>query len=180
MLIILHILLKKRATIKHSQSGMTKEEFAIGIAKEQKSLRRFLLALCCGDKTLADDIAQETFIKAYLSLSQYREKNKFSVWLKTIAHNAFLDSIKNHKIHFTLDYATTEISNDNSDSLFKYQALYLALNRLSPKERIAILLYYMEGYSIKEICNIIYCSEDSVKQLLHRGRKHLKAIIEHE
>jgi RNA polymerase sigma-70 factor (ECF subfamily) len=159
---------------------MTKEEFTISIAKEQKSLRRFLLALCCGDKTLADDIAQETFIKAYLSLEQYHEKNKFSAWLKTIAHNTFLDSMKSHKIYLPLDYATTEMSNENSDSSFKYQELYYALNKLSLKERTTILLYYLEGYSIKEICDIICCTEDAVKQQLLRGRKHLKAIISHE
>ena len=159
---------------------MTKEEFTISIAKEQKSLRRFLLALCCGNKTLADDIAQETFIKAYLSLEQYHEKNKFSAWLKTIAHNTFLDSMKSHKIYLPLDYATTEMSNENSDSSFKYQELYYALNQLSLKERTTILLYYLVGYSIKEICDIICCTEDAVKQQILRGRKHLKAIISNE
>lgn len=76
---------------------MTKDEFIIRIAQEQKSLRRFLLALCCGDQDLADDIAQETFIKAYLSLAQYHEQSKFSAWIKAIAHNTFLDSIKTKK-----------------------------------------------------------------------------------
>ena len=159
---------------------MTKDEFIIRIAQEQKSLRRFLLALCCGDQDLADDIAQETFIKAYLSLAQYHEQSKFSAWIKAIAHNTFLDSIKTKKIHLSLDYAATKTSNENSDSSFKYQELYIALNKLSPKERMAILLYYLEGYSIKEICNIICCTEDAVKQQLGRGRKHLKAIISHE
>lgn len=61
--------------------------------------------------------------------------------------------------------------------LFEYQELYLALDSLSPKERSSILLYYLKGYTIKEISKITDCSEDAVKAHLSRGRKHLKIKI---
>ena len=60
---------------------MTREQFTEMVRREQEPLRRFLLALCCGDREEADDIAQETLVKAYLSLSDYEERGKGRAWL---------------------------------------------------------------------------------------------------
>lgn len=60
---------------------MTRADFIQQVSKEQESLRRFLLALCSGDRNEADDIAQEALIKAYIALERYREEQKFSTWL---------------------------------------------------------------------------------------------------
>ncbi len=76
---------------------MKREKFVIELSKEQRTLRRFLLALCCGDQSQADDLAQETLIKAYLSIDRYSEIEKFSSWLKKIAYNTFLDSVKTQR-----------------------------------------------------------------------------------
>lgn len=51
---------------------MNREEFIKLVSREQESLRRFLLALCCGNREEANDIAQETLVKAYLSVSHYK------------------------------------------------------------------------------------------------------------
>lgn len=148
------------------------------LSKEQRALRRFLLALCCGDQSRADDLAQETLIKAYLSIERYSEIEKFSSWLKKIAYNTFLDNVKTQRPLWSLEAATTVKSPVETDDFLKYQDLYMALDKLSPKERSAILLYYMDGYSIKEICEIVDCSECAVKQQLSRGRKQLKTMLE--
>lgn len=72
-----------------------------------------------------------------------------------------------------------EIASETSaDNSFKYQELYSALQRLPDKERYAILLFYLEGYSIKEISGITDASQDAVKQHLSRGRKHLRNLLE--
>lgn len=56
---------------------MTRNQFVNQVNQEQAHLRRFLMALCCGDSTEADDIAQETLIKAYLRCEQYDERGQF-------------------------------------------------------------------------------------------------------
>lgn len=59
---------------------MTREQFITKAEATQKALRRFLAALCCGDCALADDIAQEAFIKAWLSSESLKDPDKFKTW----------------------------------------------------------------------------------------------------
>jgi len=70
---------------------MTKEKFIAIISEEQESLRRFLLALCGGDRMEAEDIAQEAMIKAYIAIDRFVDRAKFATWLFKIAYNTFLD-----------------------------------------------------------------------------------------
>ena len=65
----------------------------------------------------------------------------------------------------------------SADSGFNHQQLYMALSTLPPKERSAITLYYLSGYSIKEIAAITESSEDAVKKQMFRGREKLKSLI---
>lgn len=73
-----------------------------------------------------------------------------------------------------VDEARILISSTSADSSFQHQDLYLALRTLPPKERSAITLFYLNGYSIKEIAKIIDISEDAVKKQLSRGRDKLR------
>ena len=73
---------------------MTKEQFIELIAAEQESLRRFLRGLCAGDGFLADDIAQEALLKAYLSFERFQGRSRFSTWLFRIAYNCWYDHLK--------------------------------------------------------------------------------------
>lgn len=156
---------------------MTRESFMQHIASEQESLRRFLLALCYGNKADADDLAQETLIKAYLSLDKYKEYQRFSSWLMKIAHNTFLDSRRTSHPSDTLATAERLTADRCSDEGFRYQELYTALDTLPRKERSSVLLFYMQGYTIKEIGQITNNSESAVKKQLERGRDKLKTII---
>lgn len=158
---------------------MTREHFIEIIQTEQEPLRRFLLALCCGNQDEADDIAQDTLVKAYLSISKYEERGKGTVWLYRIAYNTFLDWGRSRRAMQTLDVLEKqEDATFASDRNFRYQALYMALEGLPPKERTAILLFYIKGYSIREIAGIVDATEDAVKKQLSRGRDKIKNTLE--
>ena len=147
---------------------MTREQFVEQVGREQAALRRFLTALCCGNSAEADDIAQEALIKAYLRCSQYDERGQFSAWLMKIAYRGFIDSRRKQKYQQELPL----------DDAFRYQELHCALTTLSETMRTSILLYYMQGYQIKEIAEITDNSEDAIKKQLSRGREQLKHLLE--
>lgn len=156
---------------------MTREQFIEIIKTEQEALRRFLLALCCGNRDEADDIAQDALVKAYLSLSKYEGKT----WLYSIAYHLFVDSTRCQHAMQPLDVlAKQEDASFAADRDFRYQSLYMALEQLPPKERMAILLFYLKGYTIKEIAGIVDATEDAVKKQLSRGREKLKTFLKDE
>ena len=156
---------------------MTRETFIANVEREQEALRSFLLALCCGNKNEADDLAQDSLVKAYLSSAGYQERGCFCSWLFKIAHNTFLNHKASVRTTETLDEARMLISPNAPDDSFEHQNLYLALRTLPSKERSAITLYYLNGYDIKEIAAITDTSEDAVKKQLSRGRDKLKARL---
>ena len=159
---------------------MTREQFIVQVKNHEKSLRRFLMALCCGDSMLADDIAQESFMKAYMSMATLENPDSFRYWLFRIAHNTFLTHRRSHKLTVDYEEANVICSETESDSAFRYQHLHQALERLPFKVRTSVLLYYMEGYNVKETAEIIDSSQDAVRQHLTRGRKLLKELLEKE
>ncbi|MDE5869961.1 MAG: RNA polymerase sigma factor [Muribaculaceae bacterium] len=156
---------------------MTREQFISHVEATQNAFRRFLVALCCGDSMLADDIAQESFIKAYLSCADFKKPDKFNAWIFKIGYNTFLNHRRGERLTVGYEDAKGVFTKSEADSSFEYQELYSALNKLPPKERTSVLLYYMEGYSIKEIADIHECSQAAVKKHLSRGRFHLRGLL---
>ena len=156
---------------------MTRDQFITHVEREQEALRSFLLALCCGNKSDADDLAQDALVKAYLSSAGYQDKGRFRSWLFKIAYRTFLNHNASCRSMETLDDARTLISPHAADKSFEHQDLYLALRTLPAKERSAITLYYLSGYDIKDIAAITDTSEDAVKKQLSRGRDKLKARL---
>lgn len=156
---------------------MTRELFIHHVEAVQGVLRRFLTALCCGDSQLADDIAQETLIKAYLSSQGLDSPEKFRAWVLRIAHNTFLNHRRALRPTEGYEEAAEVASASSSDDVFRYQALYDALALIPPRERTAILLFYMEGYAVREIAEITGSSADAVRQQLSRGRLHLRNLM---
>ena len=161
---------------------MTREQFVKQIGQEQAALRRFLTALCCGNGTAADDMAQETLLKAYMRLSQYDERGQFSSWLLKIAYRVFIDNRRKLKFHAEepIERAKTIEGEAATDNTFRYQALHMALEALSESVRTTMLLHYMQGYQVKEIAEIIDATESAVKKQLSRGREELKKRLKDE
>lgn len=156
---------------------MTREQFIRHTQDCQKALRSYLTALCCGNAALADDLAQDTFLKAYTALDTLGDDSKFKAWIFRIAHNMFISETRSRKDCTGYDSVGEHPAAETADSAFRYQHLYIALGQLSEKERSAILLYYLQGYSTEEIADITSSNSNTVTQQLSRGRKHLREIL---
>ncbi|WP_106795104.1 RNA polymerase sigma factor [Aquimarina sp. Aq78] len=140
------------------------------------------------NKEQAEEVAQDSFIKAYKSLSNYRGDAKFSTWLYTIAYRKSLDAIKASK-----RMITSELIEEVSEG--EMELVGDALNYLQVKERKKIIsdsimrlpedeaaiitLYYFEEKSVKEIVEIVNLTADNVKIKLYRSRKKLYSILKH-
>ena len=159
---------------------MTRERFIDLVRTEQEPLRRFLLGLCSGNQSLADDIAQDSLVRAYVASGSFLGLSKFSTWLFRIAYNCFIDHYRKATVDTVSDEsleAQSVLSDDATDDSFRYQQLYQALDRITEKERAAIVLHYFEDHDIKEISAIMQIPQGTVKYLLSTGRNHLKEYL---
>ena len=160
---------------------MTRERFIDLVRAEQESLRRFLLALCGGDASLADDIAQDALVRAYVASGSFLGLSKFSTWLFRIAFNCYVDHHRKPRMETVSSDTKQALSvptTDETDSGFRYQRLYQALESLPEKEKASIVLHYFEDRSIKEISSILEIPQGTVKYYLSTARNHLKSILQ--
>ena len=159
---------------------MTREMFIDLVKAEQEPLRRFLLALCGGDSALADDLAQDTLARAYVASGSFLGLSKFSTWLFRIAYNRYIDYCRKPRPETSPIDGCEALSikaDDASDSSFRFQRLYLALDELTEKEKAAIILFYFEERKINEIASILGIPSGTVKYHLSCGRTHLKQFL---
>ena len=159
---------------------MTRDEF-IGLASaEQESLRRFLLSLC-NDAALADDIAQDALVNAYVASASFRGAARFSTWLFRIAYNCFIDRMRGRRLQtapLESPAAQAVPGPEAADGRFRHEDLHRAIGMLPDKERAALLLFYMEDKPVKEVADILEMPAGSVRAYLTRGRQHIKDYLE--
>jgi RNA polymerase sigma factor (sigma-70 family) len=130
----------------------------------------------------AEELAQDTFLKAYQSLKTFERKSKFSTWLYRIAYNAAISKTRKKKPelvgmedHIIYNYSTDEISS-NVHQLDENEQVVLvakAMKKLSEDDNLLITLFYKAENSIGDISTITGLSVSNVKVRLHRIRKKL-------
>lgn len=146
------------------------------VKEHQASIRGLFLNLTLGDEMLADDLAQETFIKAYNKWNTFRMLASVRTWLFRIAYNVFYDYKRSLHTTVGLDnqpQATCKQSHLNMD-------IYKAMELLTESERVCITMNYIEGYTTKEISKITQMAENTIKSHIFRGKQKLSTFLKQQ
>ena len=144
------------------------------VRKYQSPVRKFLLGLTLGNQALSDDLAQDTFLKAYEHITQFKCLSSFQSWLFRIAYNVFYDYKRKEERRKRMEEKDTR--SETSVSAVKLD-LYQALAILREEERACVTLQLVDGYAIHEIAGITGMAENTVKSHLRRGKEKLTTYL---
>ena len=169
--------------------GDDRRAFGTLVEAYQPQVRRFFLNLTLGDEALSDDLAQETFLKAYLNVRSFRGVAKFSTWLYRIAYNEFCSWQRKtqHEAslpddldeNFDADYydASGDRCYSATDSVDTHIDVWRSMRVLSDTERTLVTLFYIQDYPLKKIVEITGLPEGTVKSYLSRAKAKLARVM---
>jgi RNA polymerase sigma-70 factor, ECF subfamily len=141
----------------------------------------------------AEDLAQETFLRAYRNINKYNSEFKFSTWIFRIATNLCIDRLRKKKPDYYLDAEVPGTEGANMYSQLsteeplpeevvteneQWNELQAEIMKLPEKYRTAIVLKYVEDLSLEEISQIMDIPVPTVKTRIHRGREALKKVFQ--
>ena len=150
------------------------------------------------DRELAEDLAQETFVKALNAIESYRPEFKFSSWIFKIANNAAIDHLRRRELDTlslegsphaetpeAVEATALQIGDRQESPLDAVEARELggqieqAIGQLRPEYRSCILLRHVEGRAYEEIAEILNLPLGTVKTYIHRARNELRQALAH-
>lgn len=149
---------------------MNKKQFTTQVLEAEKSLYHIAKSILKNDEDCADAI-QNAVLHAYEKLHTLRNERYFKTWLTRILINECNHIIRSRKELIPYeDYFDTREQEPQED----YSEVFEAVMELDSTYRIPLVLFYVEGFSIREICRILNLSQGTVKTRLYRSRKLLK------
>lgn len=148
------------------------------VRRHQSSIRGLLRQLLRTDDALADDLAQESFLRAYKNIRRFRGEARFSTWLYRIAYNVFREEARRRKEFVGIDETQLESQIDPQPvNLALRHDLMHAVSRLPFHERSAVLLCCRNGLSHEEASRVLEIPLGTVKTNVLRGREKLKRSL---
>ena len=139
-----------------------------------------------GDRSVADDVTQQIFLKLFTSIRQFRGESEFTTWLYRLVVNACLDERRRRRRLLPWGESVAMSSTCEKKPQEKQyarleiaEAVREAIGELKPKFRLPILLKYIEGLSYEEIATVMGCSKGTVASRLNRGHSQLAKRLSH-
>ena len=161
----------------HKAAAGDAAAFGVLVRQHQSRLRGFLLRMTRGDRALADDLAQETFLEAFRKIAQFGTGSFFG-WLCAIAYSRYLMEARKRKLE-SLDEAAEmpdDAPNPETASLARLD-LEQALARLAPVQRAALTLCFALGLSHEEAAASLNLPLGTLKSHVNRGREKLASML---
>lgn len=144
---------------------------------------RLIRAICrdsTADLSVAQDLAQECFLRAYAKLGELKEPGSFGPWLISIARNVGREHIrsKSRDRHVLAGESTEEFVDEKSEEQNdRLGYLSEAMQQLDEQERLALHVYYLQGEDVDEVKRLLNVSRSGLYRLLARGREKIEKFI---
>jgi RNA polymerase sigma-70 factor (ECF subfamily) len=177
-----------KADIKNIEQILAGNSNAFGFIVDRHKNKAFNLAFrICGNREEAEEIAQDSFLKAYRSLTGFKMKSSFGTWFYRIVYNTAISNVRIKKKGIlsledfpadATDFIGSNTSEEEAESEYRSSLVNFALQKISEEERGLISLYYYEEMTTDEIADITGISKSNIKVKLFRARQKMMEIVE--
>jgi RNA polymerase sigma factor (sigma-70 family) len=152
------------------------DAFSELVLRYQSPLRAWFRRLTNGDAARSDDLAQETFLRAYRGLATFRSSGKFQAWLFGIAYNEFRNDLRRKRPFVELNPEIAgHFSDENAQEAQNAAAdLDSAMRSLTVEQSAAITLCFQQGLTHEEAAAILKCPLGTIKTNILRGKERLR------
>jgi RNA polymerase sigma factor (sigma-70 family) len=142
--------------------------------------------ICCNHEE-AEEIAQDSFLKAYRALGSFKKESSFSTWLYRIVYNTAISYVRLKKREVlsledfpadATDFIGTGASEEEAETEYRRSLLNFAFQKISEEDRSLITLHYYEEMSTEEISDVTGISKSNIKVRLFRARQKMFQVIE--
>lgn len=152
-----------------------KQAFNNLVGEHQESVRRLFLHLSLGDSMLSDDLAQDTFIKAWTHIDQFSGRSSFKTWIFSIAFRTWADYYRSR--HETDDYEEAYECGREGRDVGLQMDMIKALALLKPIERTCITLQVIEGMKTDTIADVTQLNANTVRSHIMRGKQKMAEYL---
>lgn len=152
---------------------MQQQDFIQAVREAESTLYRVAMSILKNDADSGDAV-QEALLKAFEKLDTLQEEKYFKTWLtRILIHECYQIRRKSKRLVPYEEYVEREPGKEDQ----VYTDLYAAIEKLPEDLRIAVTLFYIEGFSIAEIAQIVGSRENTIKTRLYRGRMQLRKSL---
>jgi len=141
----------------------------------------------CGNHEEAEELAQDSFLKAYRSLNSFKMKSSFATWLYRIVYNTTISHIRIKKKGVlsledfpanATDFISGSVNEEEAEREYRSSLVNFALQKISEEDRALVSLYYYDEMSTDEIADVTGLSKANIKVKLFRARQKMTEIIQ--
>ena len=180
--------MESKADIKYIEQILAGNSNAFSFIVDRHKNKAFNLAFrICGNREEAEEIAQDSFLKAYRSLTGFKMKSSFATWFYRIVYNTAISNVRLKKKGIlsledfpadATDFISTSRNEEEAESEYRNSLVNFALQKIREDERGLISLFYYEEMSMDEIAEVTGVSKSNIKVKLFRARQKMLEIIE--
>lgn len=160
--------------------------YSVIVDRHKDRVYNLAFRICCNHEE-AEEISQDSFLKAYRALGSFKRKSSFSTWLYRIVYNTAISQVRAKRREVLSledfpadaeDFIGTGTTEEEDENEYRRSLLDFAFQKISDEERSLITLHYYEDMSTEELSEITGISKSNIKVKLFRARQKMLQVIE--